>query len=226
MQTFTWSLVGYEVWSHTCPKLCTSPLQLPSSGRVVASQPPRCIRWKRKPGCLSGPCTAFQLILPSSGPPHTPTFRGTCWLQVLMLSGLPQSEAARVLLASPSRDMGSSSLHPDICFPSCAAATCCCHVSGSLRPPGVCTFGPYIFFDPLSFFYWDFGKKRNQSHAFIHLGAPTLSKDRVKWFSDPLIMLLSLFFFFFLPHCSVIYLVIALLDCKLPGSALVFNFIS
>lgn len=117
------------MWSGLTPALNCAHLPY-SSRRVVASQPPRCIRWKRKPGCLSGLCTAFQLILPSSGPPHTPTFKGTCWLQVLMLSGLPQSEAARVLLASPSREMGSSSLQgltllrPRHLF----SILCCCHL--------------------------------------------------------------------------------------------------
>lgn len=62
--------------SHACPKLRTSPVRLLSSVRVVASQLPRGIRWKRKPACLSGLRTASQLVLPSLVPAHTPASKG------------------------------------------------------------------------------------------------------------------------------------------------------
>lgn len=134
--------------SHACLKLRTSPVRLPSSVRMVASQLPRGIRWKRKPACLSGLRTASQLVLPSSVPAHTPaskggvrfrSFPGFCRVTRLASWGLPAwrngwqlSPAARSAAPRPP-------IFPPSHVPLPPRGG---HVSRPLCPPGFCSFGP------------------------------------------------------------------------------------
>lgn len=105
MQTFTLSSCCL---SHSCLKLCRSPLQLLPFIRVEESQLPMGIKVEEKAWISKWPLCRLSTNLPILSATHTPTFKGTWCLQVLC-SELWQSKLAWVLLAFPSAEMGLSS---------------------------------------------------------------------------------------------------------------------
>lgn len=147
-------------------------------------------------------------------PPCTPTFRGTWCLQALMLCGLLQSTAACILLASPSGRTGFSSLQ--LITP--LSPTRLFSILQSAAAP-VVLFAP-VGWDCFLILYCSFTgilarDKTNHMRLIYQEFLPPSWKTGVRLFSDPLIMLLSVY----LPYCTTTYFIIALLDCKFPGSA-------
>lgn len=98
------------MWSHSCPKLCQSPLQLLSFVKVEKSQLPRYKRRRRK-SVSKWPLYKLSMTLRIFSATPIPTFRNARCFQALRLYGLWQSKAACILLAYPTGGMDFSSLH-------------------------------------------------------------------------------------------------------------------
>lgn len=151
-------IFSLSTWSHSCPQLYKSPLQLLSLVSLEKSQWPRC---KIEEKIWLSKWSLYRISI------HLPIFGATLHsnLQRYMVPSSPDALWASAeygslhLIGFPlwknrfqlSPADNSVITHPFIFYP----PKCCC-VCSSLCPGGL-----GLFFDPLLLFYWDFGKRQN-----------------------------------------------------------------